>query len=297
MPPSGPDNTDQHTLLSGGPLQPGPRPACVVVIHGEGLGRRTDIGTEPVLVGRSREADLVISHKSVSRHHCRIWFDGEHYRLLDLGATNPTRLNDAPVDTAVLTDGDHLVVGESILKFIGGGSVEAHYHEEIYQLATHDALTGMYNRRHFMEALEREIARAHRHQRALALCIVDVDLFKPVNDTWGHIAGDEVLRGIAGILRAHVRDEDIAGRIGGEEFAVLLTEGDLSAAIALAERLRGAVAAAHFAPGGAPQRLTVSVGVASLADSDGSRSSLLAKADAALYRAKREGRDRVRVAS
>ncbi|TWT23296.1 GGDEF domain-containing protein [Luteimonas marina] len=294
--PDDPSGITQRTLLSGGPLRPGPRSACVVVIHGEGLGRRADIGAAPVLVGRSQEADLVIAHKSVSREHCRIWLDGDAYRILDLGATNRTRLNDAPIEDATLADGDHVVVGESILKFIGQTSVEARYHEEIYQLATHDALTELYNRRHFMEMLDKEIARALRHRRNLALCIVDVDLFKPVNDTFGHIAGDEVLRLIAAIVREHVRGDDIASRIGGEEFAVLLPECDAEAAKSFAERLRAAIADARFAPGGSPRRITVSVGVASLAVPEGNRSALLAAADAALYRAKHEGRDRVCVA-
>ena len=105
----------QRTLLSDGPRRSGPRSACVVVIHGEGLGRRVDIVDAPVLVGRSQEADLSISHKSVSRQHCRIWRDGDDYRIRDLGATNRTRLNDAAIDEAVLCDGDHVVVGESIL--------------------------------------------------------------------------------------------------------------------------------------------------------------------------------------
>ena len=288
-----PHNTTQRTMLSGGPHHPGPRAACLVVILGEGLGRRVDIGETPLLVGRSQEADLVLNHRSVSRAHCRIWFDGTSFRIRDLGATNRTRVNDAQVEEAVLVDGDHIVIGDSLLKFIGQTSVEARYHEEIYQLATLDALSGLWNRRHFMETLDKEIARAQRHERELALCIVDVDLFKPVNDTYGHIAGDEVLRHIAAIIREHVRGDDIAARIGGEEFAVLLPEGGLVAARTLAERLRVSVSEAAFAPGGVPRRITVSVGVAALPMPDGTRSQLLAAADAALYRAKHGGRNQV----
>lgn len=286
-------HTTQRTVISGGPNQSGPRSACVVVIHGEGLGRRADLGGSRVLIGRSHESDLVIAHKSVSRAHCELWLDGEHYRIRDLGATNRTRVNDQPIEDAVLADGDHIVVGESILKFIGHTSVEAGYHEEIYQLATHDALSELYNRRHFSEILEREIARAHRHRHTLSLCIVDVDLFKPVNDTFGHIAGDEVLRRIAGVIRGHVRSDDVAARIGGEEFAVLLLETNAAAATAFADRLRAAIGTTEFAPGGIARRITVSVGVAELVPPAFDRSSLMAAADAALYRAKDAGRDRV----
>lgn len=266
----------------------------MVVIHGEGLGRRADIGDAPVMVGRSNEADLVIAHKSVSRMHCRIWRDGDGYRIRDLGATNATRVNDARLDgESTLADGDQVTVGESILKFVSQDSVEASYHEEIYQLATHDALTDLYNRRHFIEIADKEIARAIRHVRPLSLCIVDVDLFKPVNDRHGHIAGDEVLRQIAGLLRQHARNDDLAARIGGEEFALLLPECGSGDAAALADRLREVVAVAPFAPGGEPRQMTVSIGVASLVPGRDSRQLLMASADAALYRAKHEGRNRV----
>lgn len=291
---SNPHDTTQRTLLSPGPLRPAPRSACVVVIHGEGLGRRADIGDAPVLIGRSSESDLVIAHKSVSRAHCRIWREGDGHRIRDLGATNTTRLNEHRIDgEAALADGDQVTVGESILKFISQDSVEASYHEEIYQLATHDALTELYNRRHFIEMADKEIARAMRHQRPLSLCIVDVDLFKPVNDRYGHISGDEVLRRIAGLLRGHARSDDLAARIGGEEFALLLSECDATAATAFAERLREAVAAETFVLGGEPQRITISIGIAELAPERAERTALMAAADAALYRAKDEGRNRV----
>lgn len=289
-----PHDTTQRTLFSPGPPRPEQRSACVVVIHGEGLGRRADVGATPVLIGRSSEADLVIAHKSVSRSHCRIWCAADGYRIADLGATNPTRLNDARLEgEALLADGDQITVGESILKFISQDSVEASYHEEIYQLATHDPLTELCNRRHFIELADKEIPRALRHARPLALCIVDVDLFKPVNDRHGHIEGDEVLRRIGRVLRQHARHDDVAARIGGEEFAVLLPECTLETACQWAERLREAVAQTPFAPGGQPCRITVSIGVAALAAERASRPALMAAADAALYRAKDGGRNRV----
>ena len=288
------EDATHRTLHSPGPAAPARRSACVVVIHGEGLGRRADIGDAPVLVGRSSEADLVIAHQSVSRAHCRIWRTEDAYLVADLGATNTTRLNDAKLQgERTLVDGDQLTVGESILKFISQDSVEASYHEEIYQLATHDALTELCNRRHFAELADKEIARAMRHGRPLSLCILDVDLFKPINDRHGHIRGDEVLRQVAAVLRRHARNDDVAARIGGEEFALLLPECTAADAAMLADRLREAVARTMFAPGGEAQRITVSIGVAALAPHRDSRQALMAAADAALYRAKSEGRNRV----
>ncbi|MBW8367905.1 MAG: GGDEF domain-containing protein [Arenimonas sp.] len=285
--------TNQLTVLSGGPRRSGPRSAFGVVIHGAGLGKRADIDATPVVVGRSQEADLHIPHKSVSRQHCEIWRQDDTYRIRDLGATNRTRVNEQPVTEATLADGDHVTLGESILKFISHSSVEAHYHEEVYQLATHDALTELYNRRHFIELVDKEIARAHRHGRPLVMCIIDVDLFKPVNDSFGHVAGDGVLRQLAAVVRGFVRGEDIAARIGGEEFAVLLPESDLASARAFAERLREAVAASEFLLGGEPRKITISVGIADLDPARAERGALMQAADAALYRAKEAGRNRV----
>lgn len=285
--------TTQRTLLSDGPRRSSPRSACVVVIHGEGLGKRADLGEAPVVIGRSPESDLHIPHNSVSRWHCRIWRDGESYFIADMGATNRTRVNDEAVTQAELVDGDHITLGECILKFISHSSVEARYHQEVYQLATRDALTELYNRRHFIEAVDREIARATRHGRPLVMCIIDVDLFKPVNDKYGHIAGDGVLRQLAGIVRRFVRGEDVAARIGGEEFAVMLPETDVESARAFAERLREAVAEDTFVLGGEDKRLTISIGIACLAPGREERSPLMEAADAALYRAKDEGRNRV----
>ena len=287
-----PINT-QRTLLSAGPHRASPRSACVVVIHGEGLGRRADVDERAVIVGRSQEADLHIPHKSVSRQHCHIWRDGDEYRVRDLEATNTTRVNDLAISETTLSDGDHITLGESILKFISHSSVEARYHEEIYQLATQDALTDLHNRRHFIDMVDKEIARAMRHQRALTLCIIDVDLFKPVNDRYGHISGDNVLRKIASIVRRHVRSDDFAARIGGEEFAVLLPECDAQAGHAFAERLRQSIADVVFRPGEEPLTITVSVGVASLTTERDTCSRMMAAADAALYRAKALGRNQV----
>ena len=222
------DSTQTIPLVSRSDrLRAGPHLACVVVIHGEGLGKRVDIGEKPIIIGRSPDVDLPIPHPSVSRQHCRIWRQGSEYHVADLGATNPTLLNDHPIIESELQDGDHITLGESILKFISGSSVEAMYHLAVYQLATHDTLTELANRRHFVEQLDKELAGSLRSKRPLCLCIVDVDLFKRVNDTYGHIAGDGVLKQMAAVMRQHVRASEVAARIGGEEFAILLPETGL----------------------------------------------------------------------
>lgn len=283
-----------RTRLSPGPRRPGARAASIVVIYGEGLGKRMDVDEHQILVGRSEDADLQLPHPSVSRRHCLIWRDGENHCLRDLGATNRTRLNDEELadETRRLSDGDHITVGESILKFVGHASVEAPYHEELYQLATHDALTELCNRRHFDELLTKEIARASRHQRKLTLAIIDIDWFKAVNDRYGHVEGDGVLRRVADAIRAHARVEDVAARIGGEEFALVLPETGLDAALGICERLRQAIEQIAFRFDDQRETVTVSIGMSALAAQD-TRKGLLERADRALYQAKNSGRNKI----
>lgn len=162
--------------------------------------------------------------------------------------------------------------------------------EKLHELSTTDGLTGLRNRRHFDEALEREIARAHRYGTPLSLILADIDHFKAVNDTLGHAGGDEVLRAFARVMRAGLRTNDIAARYGGEEVALIMPHTDLPGATTVAERLRATFASEVVVVGEREHRSTASFGVATMnADS----SKLVERADRALYRSKAEGRDRV----
>jgi diguanylate cyclase (GGDEF)-like protein len=161
--------------------------------------------------------------------------------------------------------------------------------DQLSAQASTDALTGLLNRYGLAPLFHTERLRTERHGRALSLVLLDLDHFKRVNDESGHAAGDGVLRELAALLRHSVRAEDIVTRWGGEEFVILLPECDEMAAAALAEKLRGAMAAHDFR---LPRRITASFGVAQLEDGD-DLESLVARADAALYRAKTLGRNRV----
>lgn len=161
------------------------------------------------------------------------------------------------------------------------------------RLATTDHLTGLLNRRAFLEGMEREIYRARRHGLPLALIMFDVDHFKRINDSHGHPAGDEVLRRIAATCRRLLRDEDLVGRLGGEEFAVALVQPPMEAAAAVAERLRQSIEAQAIEFGGRPVPVTISLGFAELGNGIDTADQLVSQADACLYAAKREGRNRV----
>ena len=167
---------------------------------------------------------------------------------------------------------------------------------DLVHRASVDALSGLFNRRHFLELADGEWSRFDRYERPLALMMLDIDLFKTINDRYGHDVGDQAIVHVAAICRDSKRVSDIVARVGGEEFAMLLPETPLHSAALVAERLRQAIADTPLVVAGAPIGLTVSIGVAEAdARMDGIR-ALMKQADEALYRAKRGGRNRVTLA-
>jgi len=164
--------------------------------------------------------------------------------------------------------------------------------QRLVEMATTDALTGAFNRRRFYELLDDELQRQARYGNVFSLIMLDIDHFKRVNDTYGHSVGDEVLKGVAEVVRDHLRANDRLTRWGGEEFIVLTPSTGAGDALALAERLRERVADWVFPTAGS---VTVSLGVAEHRD-DESGDEVINRADAALYRAKENGRDRCEAA-
>ena len=168
----------------------------------------------------------------------------------------------------------------------------ARLHDIVQRQAITDDLTGLVNRRRFIEALDAEVERARRFASPLAIVLSDLDNFKQVNDEFGHHGGDVVLRAFADLIRSHVRDVDVSGRIGGEEFAILLPDTDRDGAALVAERMRHSLNSVAIAIDEASLKGAASFGVAELAAGQ-TGDDLLRSADAALYRAKDEGKNRV----
>ncbi|MEM6777401.1 MAG: GGDEF domain-containing protein [Planctomycetota bacterium] len=256
---------------------------------------------EGVLVaGRDLQADLVLDDSGVSRQHCQFTCKADRFELQDLGSTNGTRVNGATIEHHTLASGDIIQIGGFMFKFLSAGSVESQYHETVYSLMTTDALTGAMNKRYLLETMQREIARCLRHHRSLSVVMLDIDHFKSVNDTHGHLVGDDVLREFASRIHDVCREDDIFGRYGGEEFCLLLSETETDLARDKAEHCREAIAAVPFETTVGPLPITASFGVAAMAaekithlPSMARVESLLADADERLYEAKRAGRNRV----
>lgn len=268
------------------------RDACIVVIYGAELGRKYNIEGREMTIGRATVNDICVSQDSVSRTHATITADDTGVKIRDNESTNGTYVNDHKIHEAYLKDGDLIKVGRSIFKFLTGDNIESSYHEEIYRLSTVDGLTQIFNKRYFTDTLERELSRARRYDRPLALMMFDIDHFKRCNDTFGHRAGDHVLRQVAELVRDRSRKVDVVARYGGEEFALLLIGVDLERAKAVCEALRTSIEG-HDWSGIAPGLgVTLSIGLCADTTLD-THERMLAAADAALFRAKESGRNRV----
>ena len=272
------------------------RAAAMVVIHGEDLGRKFDLTSEETLIGRSSKAEIQVDQDSVSRHHAKLRLDGTRITVEDMGSTNGTIVNDEHIDDVLrLRNGDLVKIGRTVFKFIASNNIEAAYHDEIYRMTTVDGLTQVFNRRYFEDAIERELSRSRRYTRPLSLVLLDIDHFKKINDTYGHLAGDAVLKEVALTVRSRTRREDVFARFGGEEFALLLPEVDSKGAAHLAEKARKLIERHTFTFDGEDITVTMSAGVATLLKKNESPNELIKRADEKLYEAKGAGRNRVAV--
>jgi diguanylate cyclase (GGDEF)-like protein len=271
--------------------KPVAKEACLVVIYGMELGKKFNLDNPSLIIGRSSKCDVQIDQESVSRNHCKLINTGKSVLVRDLGSTNGTYVNDDPVDEHVLRDGDLIKVGRTIFKFLTGGNIENAYHEEIYRLTTVDGLTQIYNKRYFMEVLEREISRSHRYGRELSLIMFDIDHFKNVNDTYGHLAGDHVLKHLASVIKQRIRREDIMARYGGEEFAIILPEIDNYNSRQFAEKIRRLVEKTVFKFEDTVIPVTISIGVATSNVDTNAPEEFIKLSDENLYEAKRRGRN------
>ena len=270
---------------------------CLVVIYTKEptlLGRRFVLDSSPIRIGRGAENHIVLEGDSVSRRHAHFEQRSGAWWCVDDGSTNGSYVNDEQiVREARMTNGDRIKIGPTIFKFLSGEDVEAQYHEEIYRMTIIDGLTQVHVKRYLLEALDKELMRARRHQRELSFLMLDIDHFTKINDVHGHLAGDYVLKEVARLIQQRIRRDEVLARYGGEEFAIILPETTLEGACALAEGLREKIEESRFVFQGETIRVTISIGAAILVEEHRASLDLIKKADEKLYEAKRAGRNRV----
>lgn len=270
---------------------------CLVAIYTAEpglLGKRFLLDRSPLQIGRGADSHIVLEGDSVSRRHAHLEKREASWTIVDDGSTNGTYLNDRQVrGQGVLNHGDQLKIGPTIFKFLCGHDAESGYHDEIYRMTIMDGLTQIHNKRYLFETLDKELIRARRYERELSVLMFDIDFFKRINDQFGHLAGDHVLRELARVVQERIRRDEVFARYGGEEFVIILPETALEGAGALAEDLRQRVAAQVFVFQGEQIPVTISVGCAQLSAEDRAAADVIQRADEKLYEAKRGGRNRV----
>jgi diguanylate cyclase (GGDEF)-like protein len=269
---------------------------CLLQIHPlEVSGNLVELSEAQTAVGRDPNCGLSIPDGSVSRRHALVERIGDTYQVTDLGSTNGTCVNEKRVTSAELSPGDRVQFGSFIFKFLSTNHIEMQYHEAVYSMMTRDGLTGTLNKRSFLDIIGREFRRSASRNTPLSLILFDIDHFKLVNDTHGHMAGDEVLQEMGRRISEVIAEHDVFARYGGEEFAILLSGVPAEEAAELAERCRVAVEATPFKTSVQPLDITISAGVADMTrvPKKESESELVQVADEKLYEGKRGGRNRV----
>jgi diguanylate cyclase (GGDEF)-like protein len=268
----------------------------VVVYAGTQLGRVFPLAPGVNVIGRAPAVDIALVDEEVSRTHAWILLgpDAGDVFLEDQGSTNGTMLNGQLIQGRVrLVAGDRITLGNHVLKLLLMDDMERAFHAVLLDQSTRDALTGLGNRRTTLEELQTRFDLSQRHGRPLSVIMCDLDHFKNINDTFGHGGGDYVLQEFGERVRRNLRTSDLAGRIGGEEFLLVLPETDMDGALLLAERLRAATGDFPFDLASGPINVTCSLGVAQRWSGDRDGGALLARADGALYVAKHQGRNRL----
>jgi len=279
------------------------RPA-LVFLTGELIAVPIPLEREEVLLGRALSADVRINDTQVSRRHAKIntIFNAEsqttEYVLEDLGSRNGTSVNGQRIAREVLQNGDKITIGDYILRFDLLDEIDREYQRQIHRLISHDDLTGLLSSRSFFSELRREAARAKSEDRPFCVLMMDIDNFKLVNDTYGHLTGSKTIEEIGACITERVRSGDAAARFGGEEFAAFLLDAEIGQALVAAERIRAEIEGKEFTvmrhnKPSETHHITISIGVAVYPDDSSDPIELVEMADSALYRAKREGRNRV----
>jgi diguanylate cyclase (GGDEF)-like protein len=259
------------------------------------LGRHV-LCDRPITIGRDERADLALSDGSISRAHCQVErSEAGNYLLIDLGSTNGTSVNGERVqDRVPLGPGDKIFLGASVIRFAYADQVDQQFQSRLEEMVTTDALTGMATKRQYDATYRIMLERAAAEQTALCVMVMDMDGLKQINDTHGHEMGGFVIAEVGHIIRSVLEEYGYLCRFGGDEFVGCFPGMDKARALTIAEQVRDRVARHNFSRDGVRVEPTVSIGVAVYPDDVNDTGKLFGAADAAMYEAKRGGKNQVR---
>src|ERR1700704_5607304 len=222
------------------------RPA-LVFLRGELMAVPIPLERDEVVLGRAVEADVRVNDFRASRQHACITAERDlgtevvRYKITDLGSTNGTQLNGQAISEAFLNDGDKVEIGDHLFRFEMLDEIDREFQQHIHRLLAHDELTGLLTSKSFFSELRRESARAEEESRPFCVLMMDLDYFKLVNDSYGHLVGSQTLEEIGALIKKALRAGDVASRFGGEEFAAFLLDADYAQAMVAAERVRSTI--------------------------------------------------------
>jgi diguanylate cyclase (GGDEF)-like protein len=267
----------------------------VILYDGDEIGALRSLSADETVIGRTAGCDIVVPETRVSRRHAvlrRVAPNSQEFELVDLNSTNGTFLNGVRIDRALLRNGDKFGIGDRIFKFSLLDAADLAYQSRIVEMIHVDELTGLLTKRSLFRAFEKEVIRSTRYRHPLAVLMMDLDHFKQVNDSYGHLAGSHCLSEVGRVIRENTRVVDLSGRYGGEEFITVLPETSGEDGMTVADRIREAVGAMRFRHQDIAYQVKISIGVSGLPAHGTSVETLVQAADVALYKAKRTGRDR-----
>ncbi|MCP5048781.1 MAG: GGDEF domain-containing protein [bacterium] len=273
----------------------------LTIIQGSDVdfGKTFNISRETVLIGRDKDNDIQVDDSKISKIHFEINIvkanNLDQVVIKDMDSTNGTYVNDKLIRQRVLESGDKITIGQTVLRINYNDEIEEEYRSKLFNFAATDALTGLYNRRYIINALENHYKIAKRNDRVFSIAVFDIDDFKQINDSYGHTAGDEFLKKVTFVINNTLREQDIPGRLGGEEFLVILPETHLEGAYILANRIREEIQESEVNHVGARIKATISAGVSQydITRPPASAEALFQLADNSLYEAKKSGKNRV----
>ena len=274
------------------PKQQGQQKFYLIIVDGDNAGKIYPLDKKAITIGRSDEFDIQLADSSCSREQAIIEFNDNNKPVLkDLDSTNGTFVNGAKITEINIEDGDKILLGfSSVFMFAIQDSLESKFQMNLYESSITDHLTGAFNQKYFLDTLSKAFSYSLRHHTSLGLLMLDIDFFKKINDTYGHIVGDIVLKEFVKRIKNNLRNEDILCRYGGDEFAVIVRDFKYGFVKIAADRIRLFFDGRSINCKDHKINISVSIGAATIDyENIATSEDMIELADANLYKAKQSG--------